>query len=87
MRTTISPNPSSSTNFRLVTQRHLMKTIWGPDRHADTHYLPVYMSQLRHKLEPEPARTRHLITEPKRRYRFHATRIDTIRQHPSTGDG
>lgn len=65
---------------RLVTQRYLLTTIWGPDHYADTHYLRVYIGQLRRKLEPHPAQPRHLITEPNRGYRFHTHRTD--RQSP-----
>jgi two-component system KDP operon response regulator KdpE len=59
---------------RLVTQRHLLKTIWGPERYTDTQYLRVYIAQLRRKLEPVPAHPRHLLTEPNRGYRFHTNR-------------
>jgi two-component system, OmpR family, KDP operon response regulator KdpE len=62
---------------RLVTQRELLRTIWGPDHYTDTHYLRVYIGQLRRKLEPEPANPRHLITEPNQGYRFHTHRTDT----------
>ena len=37
----------------------------------ETSYLRVYLAQLRHKLEPDPAHPRHLITEPGMGYRFH----------------
>jgi len=54
----------------LVTQRRLLTTVWGPNYRTQTNYLRVYLAQLRHKLEPEPARPRHLITEPGMGYRF-----------------
>ncbi|WP_018658100.1 response regulator [Actinomadura flavalba] len=55
---------------RLVTQRHLLTEVWGPSYTAETHYLRQYMAQLRRKLEPDPARPRHLLTEPGMGYRF-----------------
>jgi two-component system KDP operon response regulator KdpE len=54
----------------LVTHRQLLTEVWGPDHLADIHYLRVYMAHLRRKLEPQPARPRHLITEPGRGFRF-----------------
>jgi two-component system KDP operon response regulator KdpE len=57
---------------RLVSQRQLLRDVWGPAYGAETHYLRVYMAQLRRKLEPDPARPRHLITEPGMGYRFMA---------------
>jgi two-component system KDP operon response regulator KdpE len=61
----------------LVSQRELLSVVWGPEHDTDTHYLRVYIGQLRRKLEPDPAHPRHLITEPNRGYRFHAHRTDT----------
>ncbi|ALG14951.1 Fis family transcriptional regulator [Kibdelosporangium phytohabitans] len=55
---------------RLVSQRVLLDEVWGPGHRADGHYLRVYIGQLRRKLEPEPARPRHLITEPGMGYRL-----------------
>jgi two-component system KDP operon response regulator KdpE len=55
---------------RVVTQRHLLKSVWGPGSVDHTHYLRVYMANLRHKLEDEPARPRHLMTEAGVGYRF-----------------
>ncbi|WP_040795190.1 response regulator [Nocardia higoensis] len=55
---------------RLVTQRDLLIEVWGPAYVDQTHYLRVYLTQLRHKLEPEPSRPRYLITESGRGYRF-----------------
>jgi two-component system, OmpR family, KDP operon response regulator KdpE len=55
---------------RLVTRTQLLEEVWGPDHSTDTHYLRVYLSQLRRKLEPQPAHPRHLITEPGIGYRF-----------------
>jgi two-component system KDP operon response regulator KdpE len=55
---------------RLVTQRQLLQTVWGPAYTEETQYLRVYMGQLRRKLETDPAHPRHLITEAGRGYRF-----------------
>ncbi|WP_434439964.1 response regulator [Lentzea sp. E54] len=55
---------------RLVAQKQLLRDVWGPGYEKETHYLRVYLAQLRRKLEPEPARPRHLLTEPGMGYRF-----------------
>ncbi|WP_426571524.1 response regulator [Aquihabitans sp. McL0605] len=55
---------------RLVSQRQLLHTVWGPQYERETNYLRVYMAQLRRKLEPDPSRPRYLITEPGMGYRF-----------------
>jgi len=55
---------------QLVTQRQLLATVWGPSYSTETNYLRVYMSQLRRKLEKDPTRPRHLVTEPGIGYRF-----------------
>lgn len=48
---------------RLVTRQTLLTSIWGSEHVADTGYLRLYVSQLRKKLEPDPAHPRHLLTE------------------------
>jgi two-component system KDP operon response regulator KdpE len=55
---------------RLVGQRQLLQSVWGPAYEKETNYLRVYMAQLRRKLEPEPAHPRYLHTEPGMGYRF-----------------
>ncbi|HET6878176.1 MAG TPA: response regulator [Jatrophihabitans sp.] len=55
---------------RLVTGRQLLQEIWGPAYETETHYLRIYMAQLRRKLEPDPARPRILMTEPGMGYRM-----------------
>ncbi|MFC9530422.1 response regulator [Streptomyces sp. NPDC057717] len=55
---------------RLITQKHLLKEVWGASRSSKTNYLRVYMAQLRRKLETDPAHPRYLITEPGMGYRF-----------------
>jgi two-component system KDP operon response regulator KdpE len=55
---------------RLVSQKQLLTEVWGPSYLKESHYLRVYLAQLRRKLEPEPANPRHLRTEPGMGYRF-----------------
>jgi len=55
---------------RLVSQRQLLQDVWGPQYERETHYLRVYIAGLRRKLEPDPARPRHFLTEPGMGYRF-----------------
>ncbi|MGW1800736.1 response regulator [Streptomyces sp. NPDC001984] len=55
---------------RLVTQKHLLREVWGGPQSNKTNYLRVYMAQLRRKLEPDPSHPRYLITEPGMGYRF-----------------
>ncbi len=55
---------------KLVPGRQLLIEVWGPAYETETHYLRVYLAQLRRKLEPDPARPRYLITEPGVGYRF-----------------
>ena len=47
----------------VVTHRHLLREVWGPTHVDQPEYLRVYMKQLRYKLEPDPVRPRHLLTE------------------------
>jgi two-component system KDP operon response regulator KdpE len=49
---------------RLVSQRQLLQEVWGPTYVDQNHYLRQYVKALRHKLEDDPTRPRHLITEP-----------------------
>src|SRR5437762_5144229 len=55
---------------RLLSHRQLLQEVWGPRYESETNYLRVYLAQLRAKLEPDPARPRHLLTEPGMGYRF-----------------
>ncbi|GAA4420748.1 response regulator [Actinokineospora soli] len=55
---------------RLVAQKQILREVWGPSYATETHYLRVYLAQLRRKLEPVPSRPCHLITEPGMGYRF-----------------
>jgi len=56
---------------KLITTRHLLIALRGQPDHTDPSYLRIYMAQLRKKLEDEPGRPRHLLTEPGMGYRFH----------------
>jgi two-component system KDP operon response regulator KdpE len=55
---------------RVLTHRQLLREIWGPSHADDSHYLRIYMGRLRQKLEHEPARPRHFVTETGVGYRF-----------------
>ncbi|HKC29192.1 MAG TPA: winged helix-turn-helix domain-containing protein, partial [Jatrophihabitans sp.] len=55
---------------RLVTGRELLTLLRGSPDHTDPSYLRIYVAQLRRKLEPEPSRPRHIITEPGMGYRY-----------------
>jgi two-component system KDP operon response regulator KdpE len=55
---------------RVVTHRQLLREVWGPNSVEHTHYLRVYMGQLRHKLEKNPSRPEYLVTEPGVGYRL-----------------
>ncbi len=57
---------------KVLTHRQLLKEVWGPAYATQTHYLRVYMVQLRHKLEANPARPTYLTTEPGVGYRLKA---------------
>lgn len=55
---------------RVVTQRQLLHEVWGPSHTADTHYLRIYIGQLRQKLGDDPAAPRLIATEPGIGYRL-----------------
>ena len=55
---------------KVLTHRQLLKEVWGPNAVEHTHYVRVYMTQLRHKLEDDPSRPRYLITEAGVGYRM-----------------
>src|SRR5215475_4517614 len=55
---------------KLVSQRQLITEVWGPAYTDDTSSLRLYVNRLRRKLEPDPSRPRHLLTEPGMGYRF-----------------
>ncbi|MCZ4517435.1 response regulator [Rhodococcus ruber] len=55
---------------KLVSQKDILRTVWGPGHERETHYLRIYLGQLRQKLERDPAAPAHLITETGMGYRF-----------------
>jgi two-component system KDP operon response regulator KdpE len=55
---------------KLVSQRQLLQEVWGPQYEEETHYLRVYLGQIRRKLEPDAARPVYFVTEPGMGYRF-----------------
>jgi two-component system KDP operon response regulator KdpE len=55
---------------KLLTHKTILKEVWGPAYQTESHYLHVYVSQLRRKLEPDPTRPRYLVTEPGAGYRL-----------------
>jgi two-component system KDP operon response regulator KdpE len=55
---------------RLVSQRQLLQEVWGPEYGEESNYLRVHMAHIRRKLEADPSRPRHFITEPGMGYRF-----------------
>jgi two-component system, OmpR family, KDP operon response regulator KdpE len=55
---------------KLLTHRAILREVWGPSYGDESHYLHVYISQLRRKIEPDPARPRYLLTEPGAGYRL-----------------
>jgi two-component system, OmpR family, KDP operon response regulator KdpE len=64
---------------KLLSQRQLLAEVWGPGYETAGGNLRVYMAQLRRKLEAEPGRPRHLLTEPGMGYRFQPEERDGAR--------
>ena len=55
---------------RVMTQRQLLREVWGPSHAGQSHYLRIYMGHLRQKLEADPAQPQHLLTETAVGYRL-----------------
>ena len=55
---------------KLLTHKMLLREVWGPSYKVEAHYLHVYVSHLRRKIEPDPASPRYLLTEPGAGYRL-----------------
>ena len=55
---------------KVLTHHHLLREVWGPNAVEQSHYLRVVMAKLRRKLEADPARPEHLLTETGVGYRF-----------------
>ena len=77
LRAYASPRPSGTCSRcwcaipgRLLSQKRLLREVWGPGYETAQGNLRLYMAQLRRKLEPDPARPRHLLNEPGMGYRF-----------------
>jgi two-component system KDP operon response regulator KdpE len=71
---------------KLVSQRQLLQEVWGPQYERETNYLRVYLAQIRRKLEPDPARPRYFVTEPRIGYRFEVGEGDSpLRGQSPTG--
>ena len=55
---------------KLLTHRMLLREVWGPAYQVEAHYIHVYVSNLRRKIEPDPSRPRYVLTEPGAGYRL-----------------
>ncbi|TAN46834.1 MAG: response regulator [Methylococcaceae bacterium] len=55
---------------KVLTQRQILRAVWGPSYAENAHYLRIYMSQLRQKLETDPTQPKYLLTESGVGYRF-----------------
>ena len=55
---------------RVLTHGYLLRTVWGPEYDGESQLLRVFVGQLRRKIERDPARPRHILTEPGVGYRF-----------------
>jgi two-component system KDP operon response regulator KdpE len=55
---------------KVLTHRQLLRAVWGPEYGDESHYVRVFMAQLRRKIEADPARPRWLLTEPGVGYRL-----------------
>jgi two-component system KDP operon response regulator KdpE len=60
---------------KLLTHKTILRDVWGPAYQSESHYIHVYVSQLRRKVEDDPTRPRYLLTEPGAGYRF----VDPLR--------
>jgi two-component system, OmpR family, KDP operon response regulator KdpE len=57
---------------KVLTQKNIMREIWGPGMESETNYLRVYIAMLRKKIETDPSRPKIIVTEPAVGYRFMA---------------
>ncbi len=62
---------------KVVTHQQLLRGVWGPEYQNESHYVRVYVGQLRHKIESDPARPRYILTEPGVGYRL---RVDEMNE-------
>ena len=63
---------------KLLTHATILREVWGPGYGDESHYLHVYVSQLRRKIEVDPTRPRYLLTEPGRRATGSSSRLEEI---------
>jgi two-component system KDP operon response regulator KdpE len=70
---------------RLLSRQQILAAVWGPGYDRAAGNLRLYMTQLRRKLEPDPARPRWLVTEPGLGYRFQPSPRDTSAARPERG--
>jgi len=54
----------------VITHQQLLKAVWGPSHAQDTHCARVHMANLRKKVEAQPSRPAHILTEAGVGYRF-----------------
>jgi two-component system KDP operon response regulator KdpE len=57
---------------RVLTDRMLLQEVWGPEYGSEDHYLHVYIARIRKKIEPDPQRPKHIVTEPGVGYRLNS---------------
>ena len=62
--------PPRAERGKLLTHLAILREVWGPAYQTESHYIHVYVSQLRRKIEADPARPRYILTEPGAGYRF-----------------
>lgn len=62
---------------RVVTRRQLLAEVWGATYHQESHYLHVYISQIRRKIEADPNHPRRIVSEPGVGYRFDVEESET----------
>ena len=55
---------------KVLSHRELLREVWGPEYGEETEYLRTFIKQLRRKLEPNPSRPVHLVTQPGLGYRL-----------------
>jgi two-component system KDP operon response regulator KdpE len=70
---------------RLLTHRAILRAVWGPSYQTESHYLHVYVSQLRRKIEPDPARPTLILTEPGAGYRLADAPLEPVGEDGTAG--
>ena len=72
---------------KLVPQRRLLQEVWGPAYSDETHYLRVFLAQIRRRLEPDPSHPRYFITEAGLGVRFILGEDGTVQGSGPAGGG